>query len=68
MKKGLLLYINRKQRVVLYLYEGDIDRLIFIKKLKNTGLSIKDIHECFHFYDMVDGTIDKRIQLFQQHK
>lgn len=67
-KKGLLLPINRKPSGVRYFYEEDINRLMFIKELKNAGLSIKDIHECFHFCDMGDDTIDKRIQLFQQHK
>ncbi|TQX30903.1 MerR family transcriptional regulator [Clostridioides difficile] len=67
-EKGLLLPINRKPSGVRYFSEGDVERLIFIKELKDTGLSIKDIHECFHFCDMGDGTIDKRIQLFQQHK
>ena len=42
--------------------------MTFIKDLKNAGLSIKDIHECLHFCDMGDDTIDKRIQFFQQHK
>lgn len=67
-EKDLLLPINRKPNGVRYFSEEDIERLIFIKELKNAGLSIKDIHECFHFCDMGDGTIDKRIKLFQQHK
>ncbi|MCC0701252.1 MerR family transcriptional regulator [Clostridioides sp. ZZV15-6383] len=67
-EKGLLLPINRKSSGVRYFSEEDIERFIFIKELKIAGLSIKDIHECFHFCDMVDDTTDKRIQLFQQHK
>ncbi len=67
-EKGLLLPINRKSSGVRYFSEEDIERFIFIKELKIAGLSIKDIHECFHFCDMGDDTIDKRIQLFQQHK
>lgn len=67
-EKDLLLSISRKPSDVRYFCEEDIEYLIFIKEFKNSGLSIKDIHECFHFYDMEDDTIDKRIQLFQQHK
>ncbi|MBY2477588.1 MerR family transcriptional regulator [Clostridioides difficile] len=67
-EKDLLLPINRRPNGVRYFSEEDIERLIFIKELKNAGLSIKDIHECFHFCDMGDDTIDKRIKLFQQHK
>ncbi|WP_153884755.1 MerR family transcriptional regulator, partial [Clostridioides difficile] len=42
-EKGLLLPINRKPSGVRYFSEEDVERLIFIKELKNTGLSIKDI-------------------------
>ncbi|MGX9756782.1 MerR family transcriptional regulator [Clostridioides difficile] len=67
-EKGLLLPINRKPSGVRYFSEKDIERLIFITELKEAGLSIKNIYECFHFCDMGDDTIDKRICLFEQHK
>lgn len=67
-EKDLLLPISRKPSGVRYFCEEDMERLTFIKDLKKAGLSIKDIHECFHFCDMGDDTIDKRIQLFQQYK
>ncbi|MCI9976345.1 MerR family transcriptional regulator [Clostridioides difficile] len=67
-EKDLLLSISSKPSGVCYFCEEDMERLTFIKDLKNAGLSIKDIHECFHFCDMGDDTIDKRIQFFQQHK
>lgn len=64
-EKDLLLPVSSKPSGLRYFCEEDIERLTFIKDLKNAGLSIKDIHECFHFCDMGDDTIDKRIQLFQ---
>ena len=67
-EKNLLFHINRKPSSVHYFSEEDIEHLIFIKELKNSGLSIEDIHECFYFCDMGDDTIDKKIKLFQQHK
>lgn len=67
-EKGLLLPINRKSSGVRYFSEKDIERLIFITELKKAGLSIKNIYECFHFCDMGDDTIDKRICLFEQYK
>lgn len=67
-EKGLLFAISRKPSGVRYFTEDDIERLTFIAELKKAGLSIKEIHECFHFCDMGDDTIDKRINLYQQHK
>ncbi len=67
-EKGLLLTISRKSSGVRYFTEEDVERLTFITELKKAGLSIKEIHECFHFCDMGDDTIDKRINLYQQHR
>lgn len=67
-EKGLLLPIGRKASGVRYFSDDDIERLTFITELKAAGLSIADIHECFHFCDRGDATIDTRIDLFQRHK
>jgi DNA-binding transcriptional MerR regulator len=67
-EKELLFPISRKSSGVRNFTEDDIERLAFITELKKAGLSIKEIHECFHFCDMGDDTIDKRINLYQQHK
>ncbi len=67
-QKGLLPYLQRKASGTRFFTEDDVERISFIIGLKEAGLSIKEIQECFMFCDRGDETIDIRIQLFQKHK
>lgn len=67
-QKGLLPHLQRKPSGTRFFTDDDIERLTFIIGLKEVGLAIREIKECFTFCDRGDETIDKRIQLFQKHK
>ncbi|MDD3361793.1 MAG: MerR family transcriptional regulator [Hespellia sp.] len=67
-QEGLLPYLQRKSSGTRFFTDDDIERLTFIIGLKDAGLTIREIQECFTFCDRGDETIDKRIQLFQKHK
>lgn len=67
-EKEQLLIIKRdsiKRR--LYTIE-DVNWILFIKKLKDTGMSIKDIREYALLRYQGDSTIQQRLEILENHK
>lgn len=46
----------------------DVDWILFIKKLKNTGMSIKDIREYALLRYQGDSTIQQRLKILEDHR
>lgn len=67
-EKEQLLIVSRdlaKRRV--YTSE-DVDWILFIKKLKDTGMQIKDIREYALLRYQGDSTIQQRLDILERHK
>ena len=67
-EKEQLLVVNRDSGGRRFYTSEDVDWIIFIKKLKDTGMSIKDIREYAVLRYQGDSTIQQRLEILEQHK
>jgi len=67
-EKEQLLVINRDAIGRRFYTEQDIAWILFIKKLKDTGMSIKEIREYAILRYQGDSTIKQRLEILEKHK
>lgn len=67
-KEGLLPLVNRTSGNIRVFDETDIECLKMIECLKTTGMPLKNIKLFFEWCEEGDSTIEKRYNLFMEHK
>lgn len=67
-EKEQLLIVSRDSAGRRYYTAEDVDWILFIKKLKDTGMSIKDIREYALLRYQGDSTIKQRLEILKKHK
>lgn len=67
-KEGLLPFIKRTEGGIRIFSEQDLDFLLVINCLKNTGMSIADIRKYIQWADEGDSSLQKRYDLFREQK
>ena len=67
-KEGLLPFVERSAGGIRVFQESDFEWLRIIECLKKTGMSIKNIREYIELARQGDGTIDRRLELFQKQR
>ena len=63
-----LLVVKRDSSGRRYYAPEDIDWLLFIKRLKDTGMSIKEIREYAILRHQGDSTVRERLAILEKHK
>lgn len=67
-EKEKLISPERDKNNVRVYYDNDIKWIQFIKRLKQTGMSIKNIKEYSNLRDQGDSTINTRLSLLYEQK
>ena len=67
-EKEQLLIVSRDSVGRRFYTAGDIDWILFIKKLKDTGMPIKDIREYALLRYQGDSTMQQRLEILEKHK
>lgn len=67
-KKGLLPFVSRNKSGIRVFTESDINQIMTICCLKNTGMPIKDIKKYIDYCMSGADTIDSRRELFAAHR
>ena len=67
-EKEKLLIVNRGSAGRRFYTSEDVDWILFIKKLKDTGMSIKDIREYALLRYQGDSTMQLRLAILEKHK
>lgn len=67
-KEGLLPFVHRSASGIRFFSEPDIEWLVIINCLKNTGMSIKEIKVFIDWCMQGDTTIEKRYHFFIEHR
>lgn len=67
-KEGLLPFVSRNKSGIRVFTESDINQIMTICCLKNTGMQIKDIKKYIDYCMEGAGTIDSRKELFVEHR
>lgn len=67
-EKEQLLIVSRDSAGRRSYISEDIDWILFIKKLKDTGMSIKEIREYALLRYQGDSTIQQRLEILEKHK
>ena len=66
-KEGLITPARDQNNIRMY-SDSDIRWIQFIKKLKQTGMPLKNIKEYSNFRDQGDSTINERLSLLYEQK
>ena len=67
-KEGLLPFVERTPSGTRKFKESDLKWLSLINCLKNTGMPLKDIREFISWCMEGDTTLEKRLNMFTQHR
>jgi len=67
-KEGLLPFVERTPSGTRCFKDSDFEWLAMIQCLKNTGMSIKDIKEFVGWCMEGDGTLEKRLAMFNAQR
>ena len=67
-EKEQLIIVNRNSSGWRFYTAEDVEWILFIKKLKDTGMSIKDIKKYALLRYQGDGTIQQRLKILEKHK
>jgi len=67
-EKEQLIIVNRSSSGWRFYTVEDVDWILFIKKLKDTGMSIKDIKEYALLRYQGDCTMQQRLKILEKHK
>ena len=67
-KEGLLPFIRKNGAGLRVFSDEDIGWLSMIECLKETGMSLKEIRQYIDWYQEGDGTLDKRLKMFEEQK
>lgn len=67
-KEGLLPLVERTANGIRKFNDNDIEWLNFIKRLKNTGMQLKEIKSFFQLCEEGDSTIECRYKIFLKRK
>lgn len=67
-KEGLLPFVSRNKSGIRVFTESDINQIMTICCLKNTGMQIKDIKKYIDYCMEGTGTINSRKELFAEHR
>ena len=67
-KEGLMPFVSRNQSGIRVFTESDINQIMTICCLKNTGMQIKDIKKYIDYCMEGTDTIDSRRCLFVEHR
>ena len=67
-EKEQLIIVNRNLSGWRFYTAEDVEWILFIKKLKDTGMSIKDIKKYALLRYQGDGTIQQRLKILEKHK
>lgn len=67
-KEGLLPFVSRNKSGTRVFTESDINQILTICCLKNTGMQIKDIKRYIEYCMEGASTVDSRKELFTKHR
>lgn len=67
-EKENLIIPNRKENGRRFYSDGDIAWIQFIKRLKDTGMPIKEIQKYAQLRAKGDSTLDERMEMLIQHR
>jgi DNA-binding transcriptional MerR regulator len=67
-EKEKLLIVSRDSAGRRFYTPEDIDWILFIKRLKDTGMSIKEIREYALLRYQGDSTMQHRLEILEKHK
>lgn len=67
-KRGLLPFLERGDSGYRVFSEADIRTLRLIECLKNTGMSLDDIHTFFEWVSLGDATMQQRYDMFLKQR
>jgi DNA-binding transcriptional MerR regulator len=67
-KEGLLPFVDRSPSGTRCFKESDFEWLAMIHCLKNTGMTIRDIHEFVGWCMEGDSTLQRRLDMFRTQK
>lgn len=67
-KEGLLPFVSRNKSGIRVFTESDLNQIMTICCLKNTGMQIKDIKKYIEYCMEGAGTVDARRELFTEHR
>lgn len=67
-KEGLLPFVSRNKSGIRVFTESDINQIMTICCLKNTGMQIKDIKKYIDYCMEGADTVDSRRELFVEHR
>lgn len=67
-EKENLIMPERKENGRRYYSDGDISWMQFIKRLKNTGMPIKEIQQYAQLRAKGDSTLEERMEMLIQHR
>lgn len=67
-KEGLLPCVDRNDNGVRKFSQNDLEQLKLVECLKKTGMSLKDIRDFVKMTSQGDGTIRRRLALFEKQK
>lgn len=67
-EKEQLIFVERDEAGRRRYTEADVNWILFIKRLKDTGMAIKKIREYAFLRYKGDSTILQRLQMLEQHR
>ena len=67
-KEGLMPFVSRNKSGIRVFTESDMNQIMTICCLKNTGMPIKDIKRYIDYCMEGADTIDSRRELFEEHR
>jgi DNA-binding transcriptional MerR regulator len=67
-KEGLLPFVSKNKSGIRVFTESDINQIMTICCLKNTGMQLKDIKKYIDYCMKGASTIDSRKELFLEHR
>jgi DNA-binding transcriptional MerR regulator len=67
-EKEQLLFVSRDSAGRRFYTAKDVDWILFIKRLKDTGMPIKDIREYALLRYQGDSSMQQRLEILEKHK
>ncbi len=67
-KEGLLPFVKRTASGIRFFTDKDLEWLVLLECLKETGMSIHEIKQYIDWFLAGDSTLEKRLELFRRQK
>jgi DNA-binding transcriptional MerR regulator len=67
-REGLIPAVNRASNGHRLYTENDLNRVIFVTRLRSSGMSISEIRRYMHLASQGDSTIKTRLALLEAHR